>query len=306
MLKGLVVGDVHFCDYVPVKRVDNFIEAQFKKIEKINQIAEERDVDVVFLLGDVFDKAKPELWLVNKAAEMFSEFPCAIYSLVGNHDLQGCRDGVPGTALGNLFTSGTIKKLEGDTTILGVPIRAINHTREHVAELYASEIPRIIFTHNMVTPQVAPFEHLFVDDALAVADGCFIFAGDFHDPFEKYNPLNKARIINPGVLTRTSIAEKHIDPSVVYFEATPENLVTKYKLISLGAALGERVFDVLLHEKQKAGELNLKDFIDSINQTQFESQDIEKLILEVGTNQKISPDVIDEAINRIKVAKTLS
>lgn len=306
MLKGLVVGDVHFCDYVPVKRIDNFLDAQFKTIDRINQLAEEMDVDVVFLLGDVFDKARPELWLVNKAAEMFSNFPCAVYSIVGNHDLQGCRDGVPATALGNLFTSGTIRKLDGDTTILGVPIRAIHHTREHVAELYASEIPRIIFTHNMVTPQVAPFAHLYVDDVLAVANDCFIFAGDFHDPYEKYNALTNARIINPGVLTRTSIAERHIDPSVIYFEATPEKLVTKYKLISLGAPAGDKIFDVLLHEKQKAGELNLKDFIDSINQTQFESQDIEKLILEVGTEQKINPEVIDEAVSRIRVAKTLS
>lgn len=306
MLKGLVVGDPHFCDAVPIKRIDNFIEAQFLKLQKIRSIAEEKDVDVVFLLGDVFDKAVPQTWLVNRLISEFNKFPCAIYSLVGNHDLQGSRDGLSGTSLGTLFSTGVLKKIEGDIHILGIPFRAIGHTRELTLDLFESEIPRIILAHCMVTPQVAPFEHLFVDDVLAVADDCFIFAGDFHDPFEKYNPLNNARIINPGVLMRTSIAEKHTDPSVVYFEATPEHLVTKYKIIPLGAALGDKIFDVLLHEKQKAGELNLKDFIDSINQTQFESQDIEKLILEVGIEQKINAAVIDEAVNRIKVAKTLS
>jgi len=306
VLKGLVVGDAHLCDYVPVKRLDNFLDAQFIKVERIRQVAEETDVDVVILLGDVFDRARPDLWLVNKAAALFGKFPCVVYSLVGNHDLQGCRDGVPGTALGNLFTSGTIKKLNGDMTLLDIPFRAINHTREHTAELYASEIPRIILTHNMVTPQVAPFEHLFVDDVLAVAKDCFTFAGDFHDPFEKYNPHTRSRIINPGVLTRTSIAEKDIDPSVIYFEATPEDLVTSYRKISLGAPKGDTLFNVILHEQTKESELNLKQFIDSITQTQFESQDIEKLIYEVGAETKVSAEVISEAIQRIKTAKTLN
>lgn len=305
-MKALVVGDVHLCDYVPVKRTDDFLDAQFRKIKKIRDIAEERNVDIVFLLGDVFDKARPELWLVNKAMDYFRSYPCVIYSLVGNHDLQGCRDGVPGTALGNLFTAGIIKKLDGDITLLDIPIRAIGHTREHVTSLYEPETPSIIFTHNLVTPQVAPFEHLFVDDVLKAAKNCFIFAGDFHPPFEKHDRVNNSRIVNPGVLTRTSIAEKDIDPSVIYFEATPEDLVVKYEKISLGQPKGEVIFDILLHDQIKSDELNLKQFIESITQTQFESQDIEKLILEVGTANKVPSDIIAEAINRVKVAKTLA
>ena len=305
-MRALVVGDVHLCDYVPVKRIDNFLDAQFIKIKKIRDIAEERDVDIVFLLGDVFDKARPEIWLVNKAMDYFRSFPCVVYSLVGNHDLQGCRDGVPGTALGNLFTAGAVKKLEGDIVLLDIPIRAIGHTREHTTSLYEPETPSIIFTHNLVTPQVAPFEHLFVDDVLKAAKNCFIFAGDFHPPFEKHDTVNNSRIVNPGVLTRTSIAEKDIDPSVIYFEATPEDLVVDYEKISLGAPKGEVIFDILLHDQIKSDELNLKQFIDSIAQTQFESQDIEKLIQEVGDANKVSTNIIVEAINRIKVAKTLA
>jgi predicted phosphodiesterase len=305
-MRALVVGDVHLCDYTPVKRIDTFLDAQFRKIKKIRDIAEERDVDIVFLLGDVFDKARPEIWLVNKAMDYFRSFPCVVYSLVGNHDLQGCRDGVPGTALGNLFTAGVVKKLGGDTEILGVSIRAINHTREHTTKLYETATPKIIFTHNMVTPQVAPFEHIFVDDILKISKNCFIFAGDFHPPFEKFNPITNTRILNPGVLTRTSIAEKDIDPSVIYFEATPEDLVVKYEKISLGAPKGETIFDVLLHDQIKSDELNLKQFIDSISQAQFESQDLEKLVQEVGDANKVPTNIIVEAINRIKIAKTLA
>jgi predicted phosphodiesterase len=306
MLKALVVGDCHFCDYVPVKRIDNFLEAQFIKIDRIKSIAEERSCDAIILLGDVFDKARPEMWLVNRVMDSFKDSSCVVMSVTGNHDLQGCRDGVPSTALGNMFTSGVFKRMDGDSELLGIPIRTINHTREHRAALYATDTPRIIFTHNMVTPQVAPFEHVFVDDVLSAAKNCFIFAGDFHPPFEKQDLVAKSHIINPGVLTRTSIAEKDIDPSVIYFEATPEDLVVYHEKISLGCPKGELIFDIAAHEKIKSDEFSLKGFIDSINQTQFESQDIEKLIQEVGTASKVSSNIIIEAINRIKVAKTLA
>lgn len=305
-IKGIVVGDPHFCDYTPIKRTDNFIEAQFMKLRKIRDIAAEKDVDAVFLLGDVFDKAVPETWLVNRLINEFKEFPCVVYSLIGNHDLQGCRDGLSGTSIGTLFSTGVLKKMEGDLEILGIPFRAINHTRELTLDLYESEIPRIILAHCMVTPQVAPFEHLFVDDVLKVAKDCFIFAGDFHPPFEKHNKATNSHLINPGVLIRTSIAEKDIDPSVIYFEASPEELVHTFEKISLGSPKGDDIFDVLLHEQTKAEEVNLKKFIDSILQTQFESQDIEKLIQEVGTANKVPQEIIVEALNRIKTAKTLA
>lgn len=302
-MKALIVGDLHFCDTVPLKRTDDFFNAQFTKIEKVCRLAEELDVDVAFLLGDVFDKARPEIWLVNKVLSHFRKFSCTLYSLVGNHDLQGCRDGVVGTGIGTLFTSGALKKLNGDCEILGIPFRIINHTKEHSIKLYETDTPRIILSHCMVTPQEAPFEHIYADDILKASKECFIFSGDFHFPFEKYNSITKSRIVNPGVVIRTSIAEKDVDPCVIYFEATPENLVTNYRRIRLEGAPGSKVFDVLLHEQIKEGELNLKQFIDSIAKTQFESQDIEKLIVEVGKENKISDVIISEAISRIKIAK---
>ena len=306
MLKGLVVGDCHFCDYVPIKRTDNFLDAQFKKIDKIKSIAEELQCDAIFLLGDIFDKARPEIWLVNKVIDHWRDCACSIFSVTGNHDLQGCRDGVPGTALGNLFTAGVFKQMKGDAEILGIPTRTINHTREHTAQLYVSDTPKLIFTHNMITPQEAPFDHVHVDKILKLAKNNFIFAGDFHPPFDRYSPATKTHVVNPGVLVRTSIAEKDIDPSVIYFEATTEDLVTHYRKISLESPKGDDVFNILLHDTLKENELDLKQFIDSIKQTQFESQDVEKLVRKIGIASFVSKEIIAEAIERIKIAKATS
>ena len=305
-MKAILVGDLHICDTIPLKRIDSFLDSQFSKIDKVGQIAEELQADYVFILGDIFDKARTETWAVNALASRFKKFHCRIYSLIGNHDLQGCRDGLKGTSLGTLFTTGILTKMDGDSEILNIPFRAINYTQEHRLKLYETSTPRIILSHNMLTPQVAPFTHIHFNDALEMAKNCFIFSGHFHYPFEKYNPRAKSRIVNPGTLIRTSIAEKDVDPGVIYFEATPEDLVTSYRKISLGAPSSEVVFNIAKHDESKSSELNLKNFIDSIVRTQFESQDLEKLVLEVGLENKVAENVIYEAINRIKVAKTLS
>lgn len=305
-LKGLIVGDLHICDSTPLKRIDNFLEVQFEKIRKIKDFSEEFEVDYVFLLGDVFDKSRIDARVLNSAASIFKKFPCRIYSLIGNHDLQGCRNGLEGTSLGTLFTTDILTKIAGDFEIINVPFRAINYTNEHTLKLYETEKPRIILSHGMVTPQIAPFEHIYVDDVLKSVKDCFVFSGHFHYPFEKYNPITKSRVVNPGVINRTSISEKEVDPSIIYFEATPSDLVTTYRKISLGASAGDEVFDVALHEEIKSNDLNLKDFIESITKTQFESQDLEALVQQVGLENKVDKNVIEEATNRIKIAKTLS
>ncbi len=299
------MGDAHFCDYVPIKRTDDFLDAQFRKLDKIRELSDIHQVEVVILLGDVFDKARPAMWLVNKVINYLNKFNVPVYSVVGNHDIQGSRDGVSATALGTLFEAGVIKELSGDMNIGNIPVRGIPHTREHTVDLYKSNEPRLMFTHNMITPQRAPFTHLYVGDVVDGVKGNFIFAGDFHPPFERYNATNKTRVVNPGVMVRTDIAEKVITPSVILFEAStqPNYIKVDFKKIPLGAAAGDTVFDVERHEKEKEKELNLKQFIESIKSTQFQSQDIEKLVQEVGKESKVSTDVITEALDRIKSAK---
>jgi len=304
-MKAIVVSDIHFVDQVPIKRTDNILVDQFKKLSKIEEHVKRYKVDTVFLLGDIFEKARPSTWLVNKVIRYFNRFECPIYSLVGNHDLQGSRDGLPSTALGTLFEAGVILRLSKETELFGIPIKGIDHTREHTIDLYRTKRPHLIYTHNMVTPQIAPFTHVYAGDVVKASKGNFIFAGDFHLPYQKYSAADKTRLINPGVLVRTNILWKEVNPSVIYFEASLKKdcVDVSFQKLSVGGAFGDDVFDIARHEKEKTQELNLKQFIDSIKSVQFHSRDIEEQIQKVGTEKKVSQKVIDEAINRIRNAK---
>ena len=299
-MKILAIGDTHFCDHTPIKRIDNLREAQLSKIDKIKEVADREGAELVILLGDVFDKARPETWLVNRVIEKFVTFKQPIYSIVGNHCTQGYKDGIKGTAIGTLFASGIVHRLEGLIQINGINFHGIDHSVDHNADVYQNFSNTVIFTHNMIVPYDVQFSHVNADAVLEKVNNCLIFSGDFHLPFEKAK--KGSRIINPGVLVRTSIAEKDVNPSVILCEIDlPFNY--RCKRLSLNADVGDLVFDLLSHNKEKEDELNLRKFIDSIKNNQFQSQDIESLVVETGKESKVAQNIINEALERIKNAK---
>jgi DNA repair exonuclease SbcCD nuclease subunit len=311
MLKALVLGDCHFCDRLPIKRQDDFFNAQFRKLEVLKTIATDHKVDGLFLLGDVFDRHSPDIWFVNEIMRRLSELPCPIYAIVGNHCVHGRVDSVDDVGLGTLFSSGIVRRISGDLTIKGTPIRALDYVTRHSVDMYKTDIPRLMFTHNMITPSKVIFEHILAKDIAAVAPGSIIFSGHYHPPFVYpygiHRKKNEAIIINPGVMVRTDVSEKGIDPSVILFEVTEASqesrLLLSFKKLPLKGDPGDDVFDVVGHKDKKEEEVNLQQFITDIKETQFQSQDIEAMILELGKDQNVDDNVVTEALERIKTAK---
>src|ERR1035437_2594045 len=234
-LKSLVLGDGHFCDRVPLRRSDDFLQAQFNKLVALEKlIISEKDIDGLFLLGDVFDIPKPSLELVNRVMDHLDRInkllPLGIYAIVGNHDVHGRVESVQETAVGTLYASRLVKQLAGKQIIKGIPFLGIDYLVNHTPEIYKGN-NQIILTHNMLIPAPAIFKHILDKDN------------------------------------------------------------------------GESVFNLLDYKEEKTQKLDLEKFINGLKQSQFESQDLEKLIQEVGTLSKVDEKVIQEALERIKSAR---
>ena len=138
---AMILGDPHFCDRIPLRRVDDFLQAQFTKLTNLeNAIQTRGDVDALFLLGDVFDIPKPSLELVNRVIDHLGRInkllPLGIYSIVGNHDVHGRVASIEETALGTLYASGLVKYLKGKEVIGGVTFNGIDYTLDHTPEMY--------------------------------------------------------------------------------------------------------------------------------------------------------------------------
>lgn len=311
-IKALVLGDAHFCDKVPLRRVDNFLQAQFTKLNNLeNLIKEEKDIDSLFLLGDVFDIPKPSLELVNRVMEHLDRInkllPLGIYSIVGNHDVHGRVESIQETALGTLYASRLVKQLNGKHLIKDIPFLGIDYLVDHNPEIYRGR-DQIILTHNMLLPSPAIFKHILAKDLDLLLTNTTIFAGHYHIPFEVELSSN-SRVINPGVLVRTDIAERKIVPSAVLFKAeilkgySGSMLSLAYERRPLEKDNGEQVFNLEDYKEEKAQKLDLEKFINGLKQSQFESHDIEKLIQEVGKLSNVEEPILNEALKRIKSAR---
>jgi len=308
-MKALVLGDPHFCDRVPLRRVDNFLQAQFNKLTNLeNIIREDKEIDALFLLGDVFDIPKPSLELVNRVMDHLDRInkllPLGIYSIVGNHDVHGRVESIQETALGTLYASRLVKQLTGTQIIKGIPFVGIDYLVNHTPEIYRGN-NQIILTHNMLLPAPAIFKHILARDLNGTVQNTTIFAGHYHSPFN-VNLSNNSSVINPGVLVRTDIAERKIVPSAVKFEATMSpNLNVSWQRLPLEKDNGDQVFNLEDYKEEKTQKLDLEKFINGLKQSQFESHDIEKLIEEVGNLSNVSETILQEALKRIKSARAI-
>lgn len=307
MKKFLVLGDPHFCDRVPLRRVDNFLQAQFNKLTNLeNIIVKEGDVQALFLLGDVFDIPKPSLELVNKVMDHLDRInkllPLGIYSIVGNHDVHGRVESIQETALGTLYASGIVKQLAGKCMIGEIPFVGIDYLVNHTPEIYKGN-NQIILTHNMLLPTPAIFKHILAKDLNGTVSNTTIFAGHYHSPFN-VTLSNNSQVINPGVLVRTDIAERKIVPSAVQFEVTSSpNLSVNWKRVPLEQNNGDTVFNLEDYKEEKTQKLDLEKFINGLKQSQFESHDVEALIREVGSLSSIPNNIVEEALKRITIAR---
>lgn len=80
---AILTGDIHLTESTPVSRIDDYLEAQKKKLLFLRKTQQKYDCPVLDS-GDIFNYWKPSPWLMNRAYELLPE---NIITIPGNHDL---------------------------------------------------------------------------------------------------------------------------------------------------------------------------------------------------------------------------
>jgi DNA repair exonuclease SbcCD nuclease subunit len=116
--KVMFVGDIHLSDKQPKNRLDNYCEAIKEKLTECLIVAEERNVDAVVLLGDLFETFEVGPLLRNQTLDILKGVPNGnkpwsfpIYVCVGNHDLDSSSN-LEKTTLGTLINAGYLIKTD--------------------------------------------------------------------------------------------------------------------------------------------------------------------------------------------------
>ena len=116
--KVMFVGDIHLMDKQPKNRLDDYSLAIRTKLIECFTVAEEKKVDAVVLLGDLFEVYEVGPLLRNQTLDILKGVPNGkepwsfpIYICVGNHDLDSSSN-LEKTALGTLISAGYLIKTD--------------------------------------------------------------------------------------------------------------------------------------------------------------------------------------------------
>ena len=114
-MRCLLSADWHLRGDAPICRVepDNWLDDQRKSVEQLYSIVEEEHCDEVWVLGDIFHRARTSTEATNQALELLRGFgKTPVRVLVGNHDiLQHSYDNLTKSTIGAIFSLDNVTEL---------------------------------------------------------------------------------------------------------------------------------------------------------------------------------------------------
>lgn len=295
----LFTADIHLRDDTPKCRTDDFISAQWNKIEQIKALCEKHNAQWVDA-GDLLHKSRPSLGLLSKAITDLKTNP-PLRTIPGNHDQPYHNmSKLADSGLGVLEAAHIVQYLYQEA-----PWEFFDWTIYSCA--YGEEIPsvdcedgiNILVYHGMVyknkkdaIPGVAG------DTASALlkkAKGFdIIISGHNHQAFEL--ETDNQLLINVGCLTRQSADFMDYTPSIVLL--CPHGNSYTWKRIKLKTAKGVVSRQHLDTEEKKEEELNA--FVEGL-------RDIDQASLSFESNVHIVMDKVGaDKLTRTKVKEAMA
>lgn len=292
MYRILFATDIHFRASKPISRLDkDFLGTQLRKIQEIREMAEH--VDMVLLGGDIFDRPDCPHSVVIKVNRAFSNFPCPVYSVIGNHDIFGYEgQTVDATALGSLFEMGNVKRLDILHPAPGISIYGMHAFDKEVWEVPPSEGVKILVSHKLITTvQIPNCKTFMADDVAQWTNADIVLSGDIHFPHvvETRGKL----LVNPGSLSRLSIDDRDRQPQIAII--TIETGEISCDLNTLSVRPSETVFDLKAYSNRMASEAHndsmRETFVNAVLSVKAKTNNVGDVLLQFlekyGTAEKI-------------------
>jgi len=201
-------------------RKDNYVEAQFKKLNQIVEIAMDEAADL-FVAGDLFDKWNTPLGVIQQTIECLSPLHGECYTVSGNHDQRFHNPDMFNTSLGLLEATGVIDIIPQYRSFPGNVHVYAKHWGQPVPEI-TTEGFNILLGHNQVYEKEPPF---YMPDAYSSKDyqkkypGFDLYVlGDIHEPFWD------GKVLVPGSMMRMASNQQAYEPAVWLFDIETKDM----------------------------------------------------------------------------------
>ena len=218
-MRIIITGDWHLTNKSPRCRVDNYVEAQAKKIEFVTQVFHKEECDIALQPGDLCDNwKKPDSFKTFWMGKL-NGLGLNLYAVTGQHDMRYHTADMSNTPFGVLKEAVGFK-------LLGANDKVLNKVSLYGAS-WGEEIPKvkdksafnILVIHKMIV-----VEKLWAEQENYEVAGTFlrrnkfdlIVSGDNHNSF--HHTKDNRWLINCGSLMRSEIDQKDHKPCVWIFD----------------------------------------------------------------------------------------
>lgn len=308
-MKALLVGDLHLSDRAPSSCTESYCDDILSLLAETVELAASRSVDVTVWAGDTFHHKQPGRTshrLVQRAIDVVASYPCPLYIVPGNHDMQNDRfDSLYETQpLGVLFHAGA-RLLDGwmeDAPIFGVPwLQEFNDTSvthalaaylDRVLSYFGGVSETLVVAHAPLYPPGTelPFEfypaanwaYAMAGDSSVMEEGAVYgscFYGHVHDRHGIYE-VGGVRFANFGAITRGSLHESELTRTVAV--SIWDSETGEFEEIPLKTQKhSSQVFRIVEKAVAKEAQAQLDTFLASIGETSIEITSIEAVLAHV-------------------------
>lgn len=319
MTQVLLIGDLHLSDKPPSNCTDSYNDDLFTMLEEVIVVSRDRAVDAVVFSGDIFHSKIPMRTshrTVQRMIRVIQRFPCPVYLVVGNHDIQSDRvESIAETQpFGVLLHSGArlLDGLAGD----GLPLVGVSWQQDwqnagtafatwrETVESGVFQTSMLLVTHAPLYPpgQELPWENV---PSWVVAEWMgsrgFCYYGHVH-PLHGVFESNGVIFCNQGALSRGSLHEEDLTrvPAVTIWHSGISGPDAFERIELESAPPADQVFRLAEHTAKVSYRDRLDVFLQQVASSKVGITSVESVIAEVRSVVGLSGDEIalaEEVLN---------
>lgn len=294
-----IIGDAHFSNRPPVRRIDDYLNTHLDKLKQCFNIFGNENCNCIIQVGDFFDSHTVSNKIISEIIRTIFYFQnpdplCRkhIFCIAGQHDLSGnTMSSYQNSPLNILESSGAIITLH-DSFI-------VERRKDKNVVLYGSsfgqDVPQveykdwfnILVTHRMIgNREIYPDQEITKPKAFLkkYPDFDAVFCGDYHYRFAA--EYEGRVILNPGALVRKTIDKRDLEhkPGVYIFDTETK----KYVLHLLDVKPIEEVFD--FSEEIKTDNTKINELIELLKVNRKKSKGWKGLLFNLMDNMNCSKE----------------
>lgn len=267
-MKILMVSDIHLRDSGSRFRIDNYREAQFKKLEWCLNLGIEKKCNIMLQAGDLFDSVRASNQLISDTINLFKKSKLDILAVSGNHDQRHLDRSLVNTPIKVVESADVIKLLGSDpTSYKNVDIYG-SHWGDAIPEIVDKNKFNILVIHKMVIQDedekiwYGQTGHTTARVLLSKNKFDVILSADNHKFF--VHEHNGKTLLNMGSLTRLNISQIDYTPQISIFDTDTKT----YELFEIPCEPSSVVFNLEEVEKnkdKKETSEQIKEYIDILS-----------------------------------------